>query len=281
MSGAIQTFSQIISLEALRHYLSTPLEDNEWGILSLDLDQTLIQARPTLGDEHFYQFLKEQNRAQGIAADAHYHWTVKIRAKVKYETCESVDKINQIFKDFCAQGWSVNVLTSRGMDMKEATEQHLADSKLDLTIDDVIFKDFDGSGKLLPKDQSLMNWMETQPQRKTCRKIRILFPDDSDKYCREVARVADQVENTIVTCLHYTGSLPNPNLSEDKMKETVVQLHAHKLDQSIPYQSISCAFNDSDLKIAMDTLEIQEIQPNSLHALIMKIAECDRLPFKR
>lgn len=92
MSSTIQSFPKAQSLEELYGCLSTPLADGEWGVLAFDLDQTLIQAKPTLGDEHFYRFLMKQNREMGVNPDAHYHWTVKIRGNVLYEACESIEK---------------------------------------------------------------------------------------------------------------------------------------------------------------------------------------------
>lgn len=276
MVGTTQTFLQITSLEALHNYLNPPLINTEWGILSLDLDQTLIQARPTFGDEHFYHFLKQQNEGQNIDPNAHYHWTVQIRSKINYDTCESIDKINAILKDFQDDGWSVKVLTSRGLDMREITKQHLEDAGLILNIEDVIFKTFcpGKSDKLLEKDKCLINWMETQPQWETCERIRILFPDDSDKYCKEVARIADQVERATVTCLHCIGFLPNPELSESQMKQLVVQLHAHSLNQHIPY-----TYSESDVTVAMEALNIQALQVDAIYTCIRKIAGKDNFSF--
>ena len=181
------------------------------------------------------------------------------------------DKINRILQDFRNQGWSVKVLTSRGLDMKEATKKHLEDSKLDLSIEDVIFKQLrpDGSGHLFEKDGSLITWMETQPQWKTSKNIHILFADDSEKYCREVSRVTDLVKKATVTCFRYIRALPNPKLSDAQMEQLVIQLYAHKTNQ--PTQ---------DLDNALKGLEIEKIDAPSLYETIRKIAEIDGFPFR-
>ncbi len=276
MISAVQNFSKTQSLETLYGCLNTPLANGEWGVLAFDLDQTLIQARPTLGDEHFYRFLMKQNREMGINPDAHYHWTVKIRANVTYEACESVEKINRIIASFQKQGWTVKILTSRGADMKDITMKHLQESGVDLTLDDVIFKEFhvNGCGKLLRKNESLIKWMKSQPRWKTRETLRVLFLDDSEKYCREVARVTDEVEKASVTCFHYIGSLPNPELSQVQMERLVVQLYAYREGRPIPYE-----YEQTQLQEAMCGLGIQEIKPNVLHATMMKIAELDKFPF--
>jgi len=165
--------------------------------------------------------------------------------------CPPVKKINRIISTFREKGWTVKILTSRGVDMKDITGKHLEQSGVDLTLDDVIFKEFhtDGSGKLLRKNESLIEWMKGQSLWNKRKTIRVLFLDDYEKYCIEVARVADDVERASVTCFHYTGSLPNPELSQVQMERLVVQLHAYREGRQIPY-----ANEQSQLQEAMDGL---------------------------
>ncbi len=273
----IQELRSIRSLEELYGYLDIPLADNEWGILPIDFDQTLVQARPTLGDEHFYYFIKKLNEKIGINGDAHYEWTVKIRAKIPYETCEPVDKINRIISAFRQNGWSIKILTSRGEGMRDITTDHLKQSGLDFSPEDIIFKTFkkDGSGKLLKKNESLIQWMKEQFQWSKCPRIRILFPDDSDQYCQEVARIANDVEKATVTCFHYTGALPSPELSEVQMDQLVVQLDAYQKGEQVPYE-----WNKECLSIAMKSLSLQEVTSASLYAKMAEIAARDNTPFK-
>lgn len=249
----------IHSLDTLTGYLNTPLAHQERGVLLFDLDQTLIQAKPTLGDEHFYQFLMEHNKANGHHPDVHYAWTAKIRAHVPYVACETAEKINQIITSFREKGWTVKILTARGLDMKEATMKHLAQVGINLTPDDVIFKKKPG----LKKDDSLIEWMEEQPP---CQMFRILFLDDTKKNLADVARVAQKVEKASVTCLHYAGALPNPELSQTQLEQVVVQLHAYLQDQPIPY-----AYEPERLKIAKDALGIQEITSQALYQKIKEL----------
>ena len=277
MFCSFQGFDKIQTLGSLQSLLNTPLDESEWGILALDLDQTLIQAKPTLGDEHFYRFLVAQNSARGIPSDAHYQWTVKIRSNIQYESCEAVEKINQIIQCFKNQSWSVQILTSRGVDMKEITEKHLEQSKINLSIEDVIFKERhgDGTGKLLKKDESLQKWMSTQPHWKNKETFRIIFLDDSEKYCNEVARVAEGVKKASVRCFHYIGSLPCSELSEAQMKQLIVQLHAYREGQSIPYE-----YDSTQLEKAKGCLGIDKIDAETLYTVMMKIAELECFAFQ-
>ena len=276
MTSLVESFCKIQSLKNLYEY-QTPLAKNERGILAFDLDQTLIQAKPTLGDEHFYHFLMKSNREEGLDSDAHYYWTSKIRAKITYESCESIEKIKQIISSFKEQGWTVKILTSRGLDMRDITEKHLAESGINLTIDDVIFTEAhpEGNGEFLKKNESLIKWMKAQqPQWESSQALQVIFLDDSEKHCKDVSKVADEVEKATVTCLHYTRALPNPMLSQAQMEQLIVQLHAHKEGQPIPYEH-----NKSHLQNAMKKLELQQATTKALYNTIKKIAELDNLPF--
>lgn len=269
------SFNKISSLESLSNYLNPPLANGEWGILALDLDQTLIQAKPTFGDENFYLFLKEQNKLQHINPDGHYQWSVKIRSNIAYETCEPFDRINAILKNFRVQGWSVQVLTSRGLDMKELTIKHLKDSLLDISIDDVIFKERHPlSQKLLSKDESLIKWMETQQEWTSYHKKQIVFPDDSIKYCSEVSNISNKVTNTTVHCLHYIGALPNPSLSNEQMNQLVVQLHSYYMKKPISYN-----YSENELAQAKKDLNIHLINKEEIYQIIFKLAMDDLMPF--
>ncbi|MBU6383702.1 MAG: DUF2608 domain-containing protein [Verrucomicrobia bacterium] len=274
----IQGIKSIQSLEELDGYLDPPLAGNdEWGILLIDFDQTLVQARPTLGDEHFYHFLKKCNEERGINPDAHYEWTVAIRAKIPYETCESVDKINRVISAFRQKGWSVKVLTSRGEGMRDITKDHLQQSRLALSLEDIIFKTFqqDGIGKLLKKNESLIDWMKGQSKWSNCQQIRILFLDDSDEYCQEVAGVAAEVKKATVSCFHYIGAPPNSQLSEVQMDQLVVQLDAYQKGEQIPGE-----WDRERFSIAMESLGLQEVTPVSLYTKMVEIAASDNTPFK-
>jgi len=275
MASLTGIFPQIATLEALREHLSPPLAPDEWGVLALDFDQTLVQAKPTLGDENWYHFLKQQNRERGIETDAHYRWSVAIRSKVSYEACEPADRINALIQAFREHKWSTKILTSRGMDMRRVTEKHLHESRLCFSLDDVLFKKRSAeSNALLQKDESLLQWMESQPQWHSHKTIRVLFADDLIKYCGEVARLADRVQKTTVHAMHFVGALPNPDLSEEQMNRLVVQLDAYRQDQPIEE-----SYRASDLHQAMRNLEIQTVSQSSLYSAMVKIAERQALPF--
>lgn len=261
-------FKQIRSIEELQEIcLNDALQEGEWKILVLDLDQTLIQGRPILGNEHFYRFMQAQNRLQGLKPDAHYSWTVQVREQIAYETCEQIDKVNQVITRFFSQGWTVKILTSRGLEMMKCTQFHLEKASLVLRIDDVIFKECDIHGKLMPKDESLIEWMKKQPQWERATSIRIRFADDSEKYCAEVHRIPDQVNRASVECFHYTGALPDPDLTREQLEQLVVQLHAYHQGIKIPY-----CHNDFDVTSAMVALGITEINAVQVHRAIGTLA---------
>ena len=264
------SFDAISTINALADHWD--LAGDEWGILALDFDQTLVKAKPTLGDEHFYRFLCEQNSLQGLNKDAHYHWTAKLRAKVIYESCEPFEKVNTLLQQFRNKKWSVPILTSRGLDMKEITLSHIQQSQLNFAPEDIIFKTFhpQDSKKLLFKDESLLHWVERQPQFKQAKKVRILFVDDTLKYLSEVARLSQKISS--VTCLHYTGAEPNPKLSSHQMEQLLVQLYAHRTEQSI------YATQENHLEEAIKYFQISSIQAD-LYPTIRKIAAEDQFPF--
>ncbi|MBI3236684.1 MAG: DUF2608 domain-containing protein, partial [Chlamydiales bacterium] len=265
MAHSIAGFKSIDSLDALTNHLVFPLKEKEWGILALDLDQTLIQGRPTLGDEHFYRFMQNQNRLHDLPPDAHYAWTVQVREKIPYEACEPFERINQILEKFKQAGWTVIILTSRGLEMRDCTQQHLADSKIHLKIADVVFKEKDLNGKRMTKDQSLIQWMKKQPPWNDAVSIRVQFADDLEKYCAEVAQISEAVAS--VECLHYTGALPNPELSDAQMQELTIQLNAYRQNLPVPYE------NDlSDAAQAALELGMTEINPSQLYQAIQKVA---------
>lgn len=269
-SPAIPSFPQIDSFEALCGYCS-PLDHDERGILALDLDQVLVQCRPTLGDEHWYTFLVEQNKTMGKENIwGHYHWTVKVRKELAYETCEAVEKVNQVISQFRERGWTVKILTSRGFEMQEMTDSHLQESGLTLTIDDVIFKRRRDDGGLAPKDECLENWMKSQPERDSKPKARVLFVDDSISYCSEVART----QAASVTCLQYTAALPNPELSQKQMERLIVQLFHYREKRDI-YGD----YTETQLPDAMAALGVERIEPQSLYHAMVKVAELDGHPF--
>lgn len=269
MAVSVISFKQIKSLDELENScLSFPLRENEWGILALDLDQMLVQGMPTLGNEHFYRFMQEQNRLRGLKADAHYSWTVQVRERIAYETCEPIGKVNQVISRFMSEGWVVKILTSRGFDMKKCTHLHLEGTKLVLKVEDVIFKGRDIHGKLMAKDESLIQWMKEQPQWEQAESIRIKFADDVIRYCSEVQRVPDQIKHASVECFHYTGALPDPNLTNDQLEQLIVQLYAYSKGLEIPYQHVQ-----SDVDHAMLALGITEVNAAQVYEAIGKVAD--------
>ena len=61
-----------------------------------------------------------------------------------------------------------------------------------------------------------------------------------------------------------------------QMKQLIVQLHAHRINQPIPY-----TWSESALKAALDSFEVEELTADTLYAVVDKIAELDGLPFKK
>ena len=268
------SFPSIPSLTWLSSHLVHPLLEGELGILALDFDQTLAQALPTLGDEHFYHFLKQLNRNRGMDADAHYRWTVKIREKISYEPCEPIEKINRLIQEFREKGWIVKVLTSRGEDMRQATANHLRQANLDLSLEDVIFKTRSENGTLKKKDESLISWMRQDPKWFDGRKVHVLFADDSARYCEEVSRVGQTILQASVICYQYTTSAPNPNLSKLQLGQLAVQLNAYQKGAEI-----SPEWDLERCEEAMDNLGLSEMTPEAFHEVMIRMAENDLTPF--
>lgn len=246
--------------------INTPLtlEQGEWGLVMLDLDHTLIQAKTILGDEHFYKFLVKHNKESKINADIHYNWVAKIREQIPYETCELTDRVNHFIQVFRANNWTVKILTSRGLDMKESTLAHLAQAKIDLSIDDVIFKKAENN-KWPDKDDSSIAWMKEQKQWHEAKKIRMVFLDDNEKYCKHVARVGEKVCHASVTCFNYLGAEPKDELRPDQLKALVVQLHAYSNNRAIPYQH-----DEADVQAAQAALSIPEITAKAVYEKVME-----------
>ncbi len=126
----------------------------------------LIQAKPGLGDSSCSRFLHKHHKAHGVDEHIHYKWSVGVKKQVSYEACEEAEEINRVVQTFRKCGWVVKILTSRGLEMKEMTLRHIKEAGLDFSLGDVIFKEFrpDASGKLLPKDENLEQWMRSQPE---------------------------------------------------------------------------------------------------------------------
>lgn len=271
---------QISSLESLSSHFASPLPDGEWGILSLDLDQTLIQAKPTLGDEHWYRFVRGKNLEKGLDKAGHYKWACQIRQIVEYQPCEPAGTINDIVKSYREGGWSVNILTSRGTDMKEATVKHLRDSKLDFPIEKVIFYE-KGADERTPKDVRLANWMKSQPQWSQCESICIHFVDDRPECCEQMAHIPQTIEKIrMVECFQYKNE-PNPNLSQPQLDQLAVQLHWYQATRSIPYTAVPPT--ESDVLVAMEGLHIgakgADQLPDQLYDVMQKMAEQDGASF--
>lgn len=258
-------FPKIGSLNAVFDHDSPPLalQEDEWGMVMLDLDQTLIQARPTLGDEHFYKFLVRLNEADGVDSDLHYHWVADVRKQVPYESCETSDKVMEFINRFRQNNWTVKVLTSRGLDMREATAAQLAQAKIGLTVEDVIFKRPNQEGKLMDKDDSLIDWMQTQGPWTEAKKIKVFFLDDNTKYCQHVARVKDKVSRASVACYHYIGAEPRDVLQPAQLEQLVVQLYAYSRSEPIPYQH-----DAAQVQAAMAGLKMKEIEEGAVYKKI-------------
>lgn len=153
------------------------------------------------------------------------------------------------------------------MDMKEMTGRHLKESGLDCILEDVIFKEFhlDGSGKLLSKDESLEKWMASRPEWNRRKKMRILFLDDTEKYCCEVARLSKRLKQSDITCLQYKGSQADPELSEEQRNLFTVQLHAFQNGKPL-----SSKYTKEDLAKALLGLNMHSTSPEELYSAIMK-----------
>jgi len=252
-----------------------PLANGEWGVLALDADQCLIEAQPTLADEHHYKFLVAQNAKAGTYAYGHYSWTTEIRKSVPYRSCESAEKVNAFMENAKAAGWFVVILTSRGLDMRDTTQKHFSQAELSISLDQVIFKERDTDGNLLTKDLSLINWMKGQDAFQTAEKIRILFADDSTSYCKEVQRVESAISHASVACYHYVGSLPNSELDKAQLSRLVHQLNVYQKGGGIPYEEpIS-----SQTASAMTALEIKELTPQNVYQACKQVASQQGKPF--
>jgi hypothetical protein len=89
-------------------------------------------------------------------------------------------------------------------------------------------------------------------------------------------RIAGAINNAAVTCFHYVGNLPNPELSQEQMEALIVQLHAHKANHPIPFD-----FNASHLKYALKEFGVTELNADTVYGAIRKVAILDLHPFGR
>ncbi|MCH9631912.1 MAG: hypothetical protein S4CHLAM6_02340 [Chlamydiae bacterium] len=276
MSLSIKQFPQIDSFEELAPLFLNQIDEEEQGVLALDLDQTLIEAKSIFGSEHFYQFLMKYNTLNGLDANAHYHWTVQLRQDIDYKSCEPVDKINSIIAKFRDRGWHVKILTSRGLGMREITQKHLKQSGIDLKISDVIFKQFypDNSKKRMPKGVSLIKWMNEDPSWRTCDKsFQVLFLDDSIRYCHAVDSISETLPHAKVTCLHYTKALPNPDLTQRQLEQLAVEVNDY-----LKQKNLQRNHDEKDLDLIPNLLETTRLSEKKIYEKIVEISAFDGLP---
>ena len=271
MASAAQ-FQEISSLTELHPFAISSNKKGAWRILALDFDHNLVEAVSTLGNEHFYKYMQHWNIKKGRDKDHHYHWTSQLRTQVRYQACEPIERINPLLAQFRENGWTVVILTSRGEDMKEVTQQHLEDANLDISIEDVIFKTKDlATQQLLPKDGAISQWMQKQPQWDPSRAVEVIFSDDDVRYCEAVQRLPQRIANATVTCFHNIGTLPNPKLTQDQLNHLVLELGIYKHTQSIPGSP-----RDSLpllLEIMKKSLKIETITEESVYEAVIDMIE--------
>lgn len=254
----------LVDLTSERHL--TKVGETEQAVLALDFDQVLVEAEPTLGDEHCYKWLNKMHNATGLCKkEAHYAWIGQLREKIDYRACETVETVNNVIEMYRQSGWKVVVLTSRGEDQINLTEKHLKEAGLAIEIRDVIFKAKVG-GKRLNKDEAFEKWMSDNNWDRS-KLTRLYFADDNTDYCVDVARVAREVQNVVVNCWHYTHSLPKPEFSETQLKQLVVQLHAHYKGMPIPKGN----FSDEEIRAALKGFGMLELNEQTIYNKMLEI----------
>ncbi|MDN3507246.1 MAG: DUF2608 domain-containing protein [Simkaniaceae bacterium] len=267
-------FTKIHSLEDLLPHLKVA-NDNKKKVLVLDLDETLIQGKPTLGNEPFYDALAELNNSNGRSWTAHYAWTALLREKITYECCETAEKVNRVLSEFRAKGWDVIGLTSRGEDMKDLTATHLASAGINLPIDEIIFKsEKDGEGNLLGKGDHLTSWKNKNYQDNP---VEFLCVDDDKKRALPSLKAVDGQEDMSVICVHMerTDRPEKGTLPDSDWERVAVQLNAYVQGKPIPYGD----FDDPALKEALAQLEIPDTKPANIYQKIAEIAGKEGHPF--
>lgn len=270
--------ARIDSLLELEKYLER-LPPGEKGILALDFDHTLVEGQPTLGDENFYHFLARKNVENGAVKFGHYHWTAKIREKIPFKTCESVEKINELIKNFREKGWKVKIFTARCEDMKLATRIHLKQSKLNISFYDVVFrghlpKSHDGKrGGLENKGEMIAKYIKKYTTDFPGLKFRVLFADDSALNGKDVQKVLFKIQGVSIKSFHFIGALPSPHLTDEQLRRLAVQLHAHREDKEIVAD-----FTSEDLELAMKELGLEEISEDTIYRAIQALEAYDSCP---
>ncbi len=270
--SSVNRICQVQSFEAFDQQIDhSPPPEKTWRIVAFDLDQCLFQPRPTLGDEHHNYFLLCCNQREGLLFDSHYSWLNIIRKEeISYASCEPAEKINGLIQKLKREGRTVIGLTSRLGKSRDVAEKHLKDAEIDLSIMDVVFREF----LLEKKDQSFIRWIQEQDKFIDSEFVHIDFIDDSLGYCTNVASLADQVACISVASFQYLGALPRSDLSLAQIEQGVVQLYAHHRSQPIPYQH-----EKVDVENAVAGLGMNSLDPASFYHKSRQVALFKGYPF--
>ncbi len=266
----MQTFPTIHSLNEIDPYLPE-LNEDEWGIISLDFDQTLVLPKLILASEHVYYFVKQKNVEHGIQPRAHVYWTFKMRESTPYQTCENVEEINDLLKKWRMKGWTIKILTARIQNTADAAFLHLQSSGLDLTPEDMIFSDRDEEihqGSV--KDDLLINWMKKQEEWKKKRKVYVFSADDRYDHCISIKKISEKIHHIAVSCFHYLAKPAEPNLTQEQLTQSLVQLHAYHLN--IPIPNDEEALLEDRVQAAKRGFCLAEITAQAVYEKIMQIS---------
>lgn len=274
----IDNLYSLLSLSNWSNYsLENTSQDEHLKVLGIDFDQTLVRANDIyLGSEDHEKWLQDERRNGKI--DRHTKWFIKVRDKVPYQSCEAFEKINNLIQEFRLNGWQVVILTARTLEMKEITLKHIKQTGLLFTEKELIMRN--ESGKGIEKSDSLKDWLEKCQNWHKTRHFTLIFADDSLYNIKEMLKnLYKKIPEKKVTmaCYHYQAHLPSSIVKTDQLANLTLQLAAYKSDLTIPQNQNN--IDKRDLEIAMKTLEIDNIDQQSLLKVMLNIASKDCCPF--
>ncbi len=264
-------FRQIDSLLHLNEHLENKeLNGNSYKVLLLDFDQTLVTATRYFGSESWYYFMQNQiDKDKKFAINTHYRWSVKVRKKNPYISCEPSGEITDLINKFRLSGWKVLILTARKTDMLNVTLQHIKDAGLPFNDADILFiKPFPGT-----KAERFKEWFESQNDAKSITNLTILFADDALKHCNDMLTLSKTIDNSIkvkIDCFHYSKAIPNANITPRQLDVLAVQLGAFINKSLLPLDD---DISNDDVQKAKKILNMDDITAEILFNKMAEIVE--------
>lgn len=242
-------------------------EETHLKVIALDFDATLAKSKAYLGSEDWYKFVTEAcKKTTDLHYDAHYHWAIKVREVVPYESCEDAKEIAQLIEKWRNDQWRVVILTSRKYDMLSVTLQHIEQSGLPFSKEDIILKP--GSGK--QKNEFFHEWVQKELGGSN-KKLTVRFVDDTLDHCKAMAKL----ENAKVKCFHYTKHSSSAAIDQPLLETLSIQLAHYKSRNFSSYLNKA----EMDLDKALQILEIEKLSEENIFSTMQKLASDEGAKF--